>query len=66
MEQKTKLKNAESEDFIDNLKAVDFNNRSEENKYKWKNTKIYIPIWILEWVWLGKIIIDVFVVADSE
>jgi hypothetical protein len=34
LEQKTKLKNAESEDFIDNLKAVDFNNRSEENKYK--------------------------------
>jgi len=35
--QKTKLSNAEREDFeefLQNLKAVDFNNRSEESKYK--------------------------------
>ena len=32
--QKTKLSSAESEEFIANLLDVDFNNRSEESKYK--------------------------------
>lgn len=35
--QKTKLSNAEKEqfeDFLQNLSAVDFNNRNEESKYK--------------------------------
>jgi len=32
--QKTKLNSAESEDFIEKLLDVDFNNRNEEAKYK--------------------------------
>jgi len=39
LEQKTKLNSAESEDFIERLLAIDFNNRGEESKYKWKNGK---------------------------
>jgi len=34
LKQKTKLSPAEQEEFIENLLAVDFNNRSEESKYK--------------------------------
>ena len=32
--QKTKLETAEKEEFVENLLAVDFNNRSEESKFK--------------------------------
>ena len=35
LEQKTKLKSADNEkDFVETLLDVDFNNRSEENKFK--------------------------------
>ena len=39
MEQKTKLSSAEKEDFVENLLSVDFNNRTEESKYKWNAWK---------------------------
>jgi hypothetical protein len=35
LEQKeSRIKTANGEDFVDSLLAVDFNNRSEESKYK--------------------------------
>ena len=67
--QKTKLSNAEKEDFeefLQNLSVVDFNNRNEESKYKWKwDIKIYISTGLTAISWLGKIIIDAIIVASS-
>ena len=67
--QKTKLSNAEKEDFeefLQNLKIVDFNNRNEESKYKWKwDINLYIFTGLTAISWLGKIIIDAIIVASS-